>query len=87
MVINYKKLNPNCFHLLKYLQDASLRFIILYGGSSSAKSFSIAQAILIMTLQDPENTKVFRKVGAALKDSIYEAFKEASKDFECLSSF
>lgn len=32
-----------------------------------------------MTLQDPENTKVFRKVGAALKDSIYEAFKEASK--------
>ena len=79
MVINYKKLNPNCFHLLKYLQDASLRFIILYGGSSSAKSFSIAQAILIMTLQDPENTKVFRKVGAALKDSIYEAFKEASK--------
>ena len=53
MVINYKKLNPNCFHLLKYLQDASLRFIILYGGSSSAKSFSIAQAILIMTLQDP----------------------------------
>lgn len=61
------------------MQDASLRFIILYGGSSSAKSFSIAQAILIMTLQDPENTKVFRKVGAALKDSIYEAFKEASK--------
>lgn len=79
MVINYKKLKPNCFHLLKYLQDASLRFIILYGGSSSAKSFSIAQAILIMTLQDSENTKVFRKVGAALKDSIYEAFKEASK--------
>ncbi len=79
MVINYKKLNPNCFHLLRYLQDASLRFIILYGGSSSAKSFSIAQAILIMTLQDSENTKVFRKVGAALKDSIYEAFKEASK--------
>lgn len=32
-----------------------------------------------MTLQDSENTKVFRKVGAALKDSIYEAFKEASK--------
>ena len=79
MVINYKKLNPNWFHLLKCLQDASLRFIILYGGSSSAKSFSIAQAILIMTLQDSENTKVFRKVGAALKDSIYEAFKEASK--------
>lgn len=87
MVINYKKLNPNCFHLLKYLQDASLRFIILYGGSSSAKSFSIAQTVIIMTLQDAENTKVFRKVGAALKDSIYEAFKEASKTLNVYQLF
>ena len=84
MVINYKKLNPNGFYLLQYLQDATLRFIILYGGSSSAKSFSVSQAILIMTLQDGENTKVFRKVGSALKDSIYEAFKEAAKDSKCL---
>ena len=73
MVINYKKLNPNCFHLLKYLQDASLRFIILYGGSSSAKSFSIAQAILIMPWQVPATTKVLLKCGAGVKDSIYYA--------------
>lgn len=87
MIINHKKLNPNAFHLLKYLQDAALRFIILYGGSSSAKSFSIAQSVLIMTLQDGENTKVFRKVGAALKDSIYEAFKEAAKTLNVYDLF
>lgn len=87
MIINYKKLNPNAFHLLKYLQDATLRFIILYGGSSSAKSFSVAQSILIMTLQDGENTKVFRKVGSALKDSIYEAFKEAAKTLNVYDLF
>ncbi len=39
MLINHKKLNPNAFYLLKYLNDATLRFIILYGGSSSSKSF------------------------------------------------
>lgn len=87
MVINYKKLNPNGFYLLQYLQDATLRFIILYGGSSSAKSFSVAQSILIMTLQDGENTKVFRKVGSALKDSIYEAFKEAAKTLNVYDLF
>lgn len=87
MIVNYKKLNPNAFFLLKYMQDATLRFIILYGGSSSAKSFSIAQSVLIMTLQDGENTKVFRKVGAALKDSIYEAFKEAAKTLNVYDLF
>ncbi len=87
MIINHKKLNPNAFYLLKYLQDATLRFIILYGGSSSAKSFSVAQSILIMTLQDGENTKVFRKVGSALKDSIYEAFKEAAKTLNVYDLF
>lgn len=87
MIINHKKLNPNAFYLLQYLQDATLRFIILYGGSSSAKSFSIAQGVLIMTLQDGENTKVFRKVGAALKDSIYEAFKEAAKTLNVYELF
>ena len=87
MVINYKKLNPNGFYLLQYLQDATLRFIILYGGSSSAKSFSIAQSILIMTLQDGENTKVFRKVGSSIKDSIYEAFKEAAKTLNIYDYF
>ena len=87
MIINYKKLNPNGFYLLRYLQDATLRFIILYGGSSSAKSFGIAQSVLIMTLQDGENTKVFRKVSAALKDSIYEAFKEAAKTLNVYNLF
>ncbi|WP_300700984.1 PBSX family phage terminase large subunit [Bacteroides sp.] len=79
MVINYKKLNPNGFYLLKYLQDVTLRFIILYGGSSSGKSYSVAQTILIQTLQDGENTLVMRKVGASISKTIYEDYKVAAK--------
>lgn len=79
MEINYKKLNPNAFHLLRYLQDETIRFIILYGGSSSGKSFSVAQSVLLMTLHDGENTCVFRKVGSSIRTSIYEDFKVASK--------
>jgi phage terminase large subunit len=70
MLINHKKLNPNAFYLLKYLNDATLRFIILYGGSSSSKSFSVAQCVLIQTLQDGENTLVMRKVGASISKTI-----------------
>ena len=75
MVINYKKLNPNGFYLLKYLNDETIRFIILYGGSSSGKSYSVAQTILIQTLQDGENTLVMRKVGASILKTIYEDYK------------
>lgn len=78
MIVNHKKLNPNAFYLLKYLNDATIRFIILYGGSSSGKSFSVAQAVLIQTLQDGENTLVMRKVGASISKTIYEDYKVAA---------
>lgn len=79
MEINYKKLNPNAFQLLKYLQMKTIRFIIEFGGSSSGKSFAVAQSILIFTIYDGENTFVFRKVGSSIRTSIYEDFKVASK--------
>lgn len=78
MIVNHKKLNPNAFYLLKYLNDATIRFIILYGGSSSGKSFSVAQAVIIQTLQDGENTLVMRKVGASISKTIYEDYKVAA---------
>lgn len=79
MEINYKKLNPNGFQLLRFIQDVAIRFIIMFGGSSSGKSFSAAQIILIMTLLDGENTLVMRKVGASIEKSIYEDFKVAAR--------
>lgn len=78
MKINFKKLNPVGFYLLKYLQDLTIRFIILFGGSSSGKSYSVAQIILIITLWEGSNTLVMRKVGASIRDSIYQDFKTAA---------
>lgn len=87
MLINYKKLNPLGFHLLKLLQDTAIRLIILFGGSSSGKSYSVAQLILIMTLYDGENTLVMRKVGASISKSIYEDFKVAAKQLGIFNMF
>ena len=62
---------------MKYLNDETIRFIIVYGGSSSGKSYSVPQTILIQTLQDGENNLVMRKVGASILKTIYEDYKVA----------
>lgn len=79
MVINYKKLNPLGFHLLKVFQDPTIRQIILFGGSSSGKSYSVAEVFLLMSLYEGKNQLVMRKVGASIKDSIYASFKAAAE--------
>ena len=81
MIVNYKKLNPNGFYCLQFFNDETIRFIVLYGGSSSGKSYSVAQTILIQTLYDGENTLVMRKVGASILKTIYEDYKVAAKTF------
>ena len=87
MILNYKKLNPNGFYLIRYMSEPALRFIIMYGGSSSGKSFSCAQAILVQTLIDKENTLVMRKVGASISKTIYEDFKVAAKGLGVFGMF
>lgn len=77
--ISYKKFNPNFHHLKKALTDDGLRFIFLMGGSSSAKSFSVAQAMLLFCLTHGYNTRVYKKTGATISDSIYKTFQEAAK--------
>lgn len=76
--ISYKKFNPNFHHLKDALKNDDLRFIFLKGGSSSAKSYSIAQCFLLECLGSGYNTKVYRKTGASIEDSIYKTFKEVA---------
>lgn len=79
MIVNFKKLNPLGFHLLKLFQDASIRQIILFGGSSSGKSYSVAEVFLLMAIYEGNDQLVMRKVGASIKDSIYASFKAAAE--------
>lgn len=85
--ISYKKFNPNFHHLKEALKDDDLRFIFLRGGSSSAKSFSIAQCFLLECLTKGYNTKVYRKTGASIADSIYKTFEEAARSLNIYHLF
>jgi len=67
--------NPNFHHLEREMTDENRRFIWCYGGSSSAKSYSMAQAILIIgSLLEGSDTLVFRKVSADLETTIFKDF-------------
>lgn len=63
------------WHIKKALNDVSIRYIWIYGGSSASKTFSVVQATLYhMLTQSDYNTMVMRKVSEDIRDSIYSDF-------------
>ena len=78
-------LSPNAFWLLKYTLKPSVRYIVMFGGSSSGKSFSAAQILSLLTYYEGGNTLVMRKVGASIEKTIYADFKSALSGIESLS--
>lgn len=78
LIFNKRLFNPNFFHIIEEMKNAARRFLFPYGGSSSAKSYSLAQAILIYCcLIEGSDTLVFRKVSNTIKKTI-------KKDFETI---
>ena len=75
--IEIKLTNPNAQWLRYCLCDFSIRYILLYGGSSSGKSYSVAQVLSVFSHFAKENFLVMRKIGASIEKTIYASFKTA----------
>ena len=72
---NWKLFNPNFHHIEREFCDVTRRFIWCYGGSSSAKTYSVSQAVIIIgALVEGSDTLVFRKVSATLESTIFKDF-------------
>ncbi|MCC8176380.1 MAG: PBSX family phage terminase large subunit [Bacteroidales bacterium] len=67
--------NPLAYHLWALTADTRTRFIILWGGSSSGKSYSVAQILLSCAAWEGENMLVLRKVGSSVAKSTFQDFK------------
>jgi len=81
------KINPNLFnplywHILDVLKDPEIRHVYIYGGSSAAKTYSLAQALMIEGEKQQFNSIIFRKEQASINDTIYNDFKEIDEKFE-----
>lgn len=75
--IGEKLLSPNGWWLSQYMFDLAIRFIVLYGGSSSAKSYSVAQMFILAAYSEQTNHLVMRKVGASIEKTVYADFRSA----------
>ena len=85
---NYKLFNPNFYHLVQEMKNHFRRFITLFGGSSSSKSITVCQAILIIgCLIEAEDTIVFRKTGSTLSKTIFKDFKTIIKEWNLENTY
>ena len=62
--------NPLFYYILHYLKDNDIREIYVYGGSSSAKTHSILQALMIDGYYRNYSTLVYRKEQTAIKTTL-----------------
>ena len=67
-------LKPSAFNtaFYPYIRDYDHRFEIYYGGAGSGKSYFLAQKIVAKALVYDRNVLIMRKVGATLKDSVWQ---------------
>jgi phage terminase large subunit len=67
-------LKPSAFNtaFFPYIRDYDHRFEVYYGGAGSGKSHFIAQKIVAKALVYDRKVLIMRKVGATIKDSVWQ---------------
>ncbi len=69
--------NELYFDLDEAWNTLALRFIFLYGGSSSSKTYTVCQRIINFMLEDKENNVyVFKKLSSKIDETIFSTFKK-----------
>ena len=78
-VLRLKKtwFNPLYFHLRKYVEDNKIRRVMIYGGKSSAKTFTIAQLFNVISYTNNVSCIAYRKEQTTIKISLKPAFVKA----------
>lgn len=76
--VNYDKLFSPVF---KRIRQAKTRFVILYGGASSSKSYSAHQSELINLTTNKYDTLFIRKHAADIYDSCYKLLENIAKSW------
>ena len=69
--------NQLYYELDEAFNNELIRFIFIYGGSSSSKSYTIAQKLIIYAMEGKDNNSyVFKLVSAKIDETIYATFKK-----------
>lgn len=87
MVFSHKLFNPLFWHVRDAMRNPTIRYIWNRGGSSSGKSVSVVQAVLLGVFSGEGSALVLRKVGSSVKNTIYEEFKVQARRLHVYSFF
>lgn len=74
--VPHQLFNPLFWHLMDAMSNPKIRFIYVMGGSSGAKTFTIAQALsFFATGKSRQSALVLRNESTSIDESIYTDFK------------
>lgn len=75
-------MDPTAFNRWIYdrVDDYSSRIEVYYGGAGSGKSHGAAQKVMLKAMNGRRKVLVIRKVGATLRDSIFQLFMDLLSD-------
>ncbi|MDH6304621.1 phage terminase large subunit [Parabacteroides sp. PF5-5] len=82
-----KCFNPLYWHIEDAQKDHRIRYILVYGGSSAAKTYSIAQCQSVNALESDLNALVLRKESVTVMTTVYETFKDVQQRINKESEF
>lgn len=69
--------DPNLFtDIYRKIENASTRFVLIWGGASASKSYSMMQYMAIQTFKDKGDWLVIRKHNTSVEHSVWDGTKE-----------
>ena len=72
---DYRLFNPLYWHIEEAFKNPDIRNILIYGGSSASKTYSISQNLIYNSLVEDNSTIIFRKESTTIDESVYADFK------------
>lgn len=69
------------------IRKARKRFVIIWGGASASKSYSMMQHVIIRTFEDPGTWLVIRKYSSDIYESVYEGLKSIIREWKLTGDF
>jgi len=72
---DHRLFNPVYWHIEEAFSNPDIRNVLIYGGSSAAKTYSLSQNLVYNSIHQNNSTLVFRKESTSIDDSVYADFK------------
>ena len=80
--------NPKLFtDIFWKIRNSQKRYVIIYGGSSASKSYSMMQHVILKSFEDTGSWLIIRKFASDIYNSVYEGIEQIIKDWGLTDQF